>query len=169
MAGLHPLCRTPPSICHLKLFRYFNDFGHNSLLCCGGRGTAPFPAGAASRRQPCDGDHHPPMQGIPGLPSPRRDAPPGPGMRGGLSFLQWEPFPLTTSAASTFQVSFPQLTAIRDRSGDETPPCPRARAGPACRSSLEKAQPVNNSGSVCLEIIFFFLVSKKSCQFGAVL
>lgn len=57
-----------PNIYHLKLWRYFNDFG-----CCGGRGTASSPG----RRQPRNKDRCPPMWGIQGchppagmLPSP---------------------------------------------------------------------------------------------------
>lgn len=50
-----------------------------------------------------------------------------------------------------------------------SPPCPRAC--PTCLSSLEKAQSINNSGSVCLDyllLLLLFLVLKKSCQVGAV-
>lgn len=135
-----------PNICHLKLFHNFNDFGRDSPPCCGGRGTAPFPAGAAGWREPRN-RREPPDAGDPGTAVPPAGMLPSPGWQedvqrsvlfvvGSVPFNRQPGFPLSSV--------FPPA---RSRKGlltamalpPPSPPSPQTSARPACRSSLEKA------------------------------
>jgi len=147
-----------PGVHHLKLFRYFNDSECSSPPCWGGRGSVPFPAGAADRREPGDMDRCGGCCAPGGAPQPRlagRCTEFLLSAVGSVSFNPQPSFPLPSI--------FP--TAVRD--GWRRWPChplPCTRAGPA--RHFEQALPVRHSGSVCLDWLFS-LVLKKPCQFGA--